>query len=236
MKRLLIIEDDPAIQRGLKIAFEQERYAVETASDGEFGFELAKSKDFDAIILDLMLPSKSGEHICRDLRLAGITTPILMLTSKSDELDKVVGFKVGADDYVTKPFSIHELKARIEAILRRVDSAKSSLGEKLPKTAPEEFAFSDVVICFRKQEVKKAGKELKLSVKEFEILKFLIEHEGEVVSRETLLREVWGYRTAVPTTRTVDNYILSLRKKLECDAAHPKHLLTVHTSGYKFVR
>lgn len=235
MKRLLIIEDDPTIQRGLKIALEKEFYHVETAADGEFGFELAKVKDFDLIILDLMLPSKNGEDICRDLRRAGVATPIVMLTSKSDEFDKVVCFKLGADDYVTKPFSIHELKARIEAILRRSQFVKAD-DEKTHQKSIEEICFADVVIDFRKQQAKKGNKDIKLSAKEFEILKFLAENEGKVVSREELLREVWGYKTGVPNTRTVDNYILSLRKKLEPDAAQPKHLLTVHTSGYKFVR
>lgn len=236
MKRVLIIEDDPAIQRGLKIALEKESYHIETAADGEFGFELAKAKDFDLIVLDLMLPSKNGEDICRDLRSAGVTTPIVMLTSKSDEFDKVVCFKLGADDYVTKPFSVRELKARIEAILRRAQYAQSALRDASSQKSLEEARFADVVIHFRKQEAKKGDKDIKLSAKEFEILKFLVENEGEVISRERLLREVWGYKTGVPTTRTVDNYILSLRKKLEPDAANPKHLLTVHTSGYKFVR
>jgi DNA-binding response OmpR family regulator len=226
MYRILIIEDDPAILKGLQASLEEEHYHILTQSDGEKGYQLAQRENLDLIILDLMLPSKNGEDICRDLRHKGIEIPILMLTSKSDELNKVLGLELGADDYVTKPFSIRELKARIKAHLRRGSDRKKKV---------EVLSFSDVHIDFRKQEATKQNKPLKLSAKEFEIMQLLIQHEGEVVTRDLLLNEVWGYEI-FPTTRTVDNYILNLRKKIEDDPANPKHLLTLHKSGYKFVK
>jgi DNA-binding response OmpR family regulator len=226
MYRILIIEDDPAILKGLQASLEEEHYRILTQSDGEKGYQLAQRENLDLIILDLMLPSKNGEDICRDLRRKGVEIPILMLTSKSDELNKVLGLELGADDYVTKPFSIRELKARIKAHLRRGSDRKKQV---------EVLSFSDVHIDFRKQEATKQNKPLKLSAKEFEIMQLLVQHEGEVVTRDLLLNEVWGYEI-FPTTRTVDNYILNLRKKIENDPADPKHLLTMHKSGYKFVK
>jgi DNA-binding response OmpR family regulator len=226
MYRILIIEDDPAILKGLQASLEEEHYSILTQSDGEKGYQLAQRENLDLIILDLMLPSKNGEDICRDLRRKGVEIPILMLTSKSDELNKVLGLELGADDYVTKPFSIRELKARIKAHLRRGSDRKKQV---------EVLSFSDVHIDFRKQEATKQNKPLKLSAKEFEIMQLLVQHEGEVVTRDLLLNEVWGYEI-FPTTRTVDNYILNLRKKIENDPADPKHLLTMHKSGYKFVK
>jgi DNA-binding response OmpR family regulator len=172
------------------------------------------------------LPGKDGMEICRELRKDGINTPILMLTSKKEEMDKVLGLELGADDYVTKPFSVRELKARVKALLRRKAEIKKDL---------EEYSFGSIHIDFKKQEAMKKNKHLKLSSREFEILKYLILHEGEVVTRDMLLDDVWGYEN-FPTTRTVDNYILSLRKKIEENPSKPKHLLTVHTSGYKFVK
>ncbi len=224
MKRILIIEDDMAIAHGLEEALQQEHYSVVTAASGEKGEAIARHENIDLILLDLLLPDRNGEEICRNLRQVGIQTPILMLTSKKTELDKVVGFESGADDYMTKPFSIRELIARVKALLRRHVEMKKDI---------EDYSFGDVEIDFKKQEATRRKKHLDLSSREYQILKYLIQHEGEVVTREMLLNEVWGYET-FPTTRTVDNYILNLRKKIEDDPSKPKHLITVHTAGYKF--
>lgn len=226
MRSMLIIEDDPAILRGLKESFEQENYRVLTAQDGLKGFEMAKRENIDIVILDLMLPGMNGQDVCRELRSAGVSTPILMLTSKKHEMDKVLGLELGADDYVTKPFSLRELHARVKALLRRKTD--------LPKDI-DEYSFGSVHIDFKKREAWKNKKPVKLSLREYEVLKFLIRHAGEVVTRHQLLDEVWGY-DVFPTTRTVDNYILSLRKKLEANPAEPKHILTIHTAGYKFIQ
>ena len=226
MKRILIIEDDPAILKGLEASLHDEHYDVVSASDGEKGYQMAKRENIDLIILDVMLPNKNGQDVCRDLRRDGINTPILMLTSKKQEMDKVLGLELGADDYVTKPFSIRELHARIKALLRRKAELKKDI---------DECSFGDVYVDFKKQEATKKSKPLKLSAKEFEILKYFVLHEGEVVTRDMLLDDVWGYET-FPTTRTVDNYVLTLRKKIEANPTKPKHLLTVHTAGYKFVK
>jgi two-component system alkaline phosphatase synthesis response regulator PhoP len=226
MKRILVIEDDSAIAKGLVTALEEEHYSVSIAADGEKGYETAKRENYDLIILDIMLPNKNGMDVCRDLRKDGIHAPILMLTSKKEEMDKVLGLEFGADDYVTKPFSVRELKARVKALLRRKAEIKKDM---------EEYSFGSVHVDFKKQEAVKKNKQLKLSSKEYEILKYFIIHEGEVVTRDMLLDGVWGYEN-FPTTRTVDNYILSLRKKIEDTPSKPKHLLTVHTSGYKFVK
>jgi DNA-binding response OmpR family regulator len=224
MKRILIIEDDSSILKGLQAGLAQEHYDIQTATDGEAGYERASEESFDLILLDLMLPAKNGLEICRDLRKTGINTPIIMLTSKKEEIDKVLGLEIGADDYVTKPFSLRELDARMKAVLRRFEQ-----GAKKHDT----YAFDDIRINFIKFEAFKKDALLKLSSREFEILRFFIDHEGELVTRDMLLDEVWGY-DIFPTTRTVDNYILNLRKKIEDDPAHPKHLLTVYKAGYKF--
>lgn len=226
MKRILVVEDDPAILKGLVTSLEEEHYEVFTATDGEKGYQLGKKENIDLIILDIMLPGKNGQEVCRDLRKDKVNTPILMLTSKKQEMDKVLGLELGADDYVTKPFSIRELQARIKALLRRKSEVKNEI---------EEFSFGTVHADFKKQEATKKRKPLKLSAKEFEILKYFAQREGEVVTREKLLDDVWGYEN-FPTTRTVDNYILSLRKKIEDNPSKPKHLITVHTAGYKFVQ
>ncbi len=226
MRRILVIEDDPAILRGLETSLREQHYAVRAATSGRKGLQIARSENIDLIILDLILPDMDGEDVCRELRSEGIGTPILMLTSKKDELDKVVGLEIGADDYVTKPFSIRELHARIRALLRRS-------GE--PARGLVEYTFGNVHVDFRKQEVTRHQQPVRLSVKEFKILEYLIAHEGEVVTRNQLLDQVWGY-DVFPSTRTVDNYILSLRKKLEENPSRPVHFLTVHTAGYKFVR
>ena len=226
MKRILVIEDDPAIQAGLVASLEEEHYEVLAASDGEKGYQMGKRENIDLIILDLMLPNKNGQDVCRDLRKEGVNTPIIMLTSKREEMDKVLGLELGADDYVTKPFSIRELHARIKALLRRKGELKKEV---------EECSFGNVHLDFKKQEAMKGKKPLKLSTKEFEILRYFVQHESEVITRQMMLDDVWGYES-FPTTRTVDNYILTIRKKIEDNPSKPKHLLTVHTAGYKFVK
>jgi len=225
MKRILIVEDDSAIRLGLSESLTEDGYDVITAEDGTDGAKKAQSPAIDLIILDIMLPGKNGLDVCRELRAANINTLVMMLTSKNEEIDKVLGLEVGADDYMTKPFSIRELKARIKALLRRAGELKTGI---------DVVTFGDVRIDFAKQEAVKGSVALKLSTKEFQILKFFSEHEGKVVTRDMLLDSVWGYNS-FPTTRTVDNYILSLRKKIEDIPAEPKYLVTVHTSGYKFV-
>jgi len=224
VKKILVIEDDVALASGLADSLECEHYEVETSFDGEEGLRKAKKKNIDLILLDLMLPSMNGEEICKGLRNEGINTPIIMLTSKKEEANKILGLELGADDYVTKPFSLLELKARIKAILRR--KAERKMNEN-------EFTFGSVRINFKKHEVTKKEKRLKFTEREFRLLRYFIEHRGEVVTRDVLLDEVWGYES-YPTTRTVDNYILSIRHKIEDVPSKPKFILTIHTAGYKF--
>lgn len=226
MKQILIIEDDPAIRIGMKETLTAEGYSVQEAETGIKGFEIASKKEFDLILLDLILPGKDGIEVCKDLRHLGVKTPIIMVTSRKDEIDKILGLEIGADDYVTKPFSIRELLARVKALIRRstFETGKT-----------EEVNFADLKINFKKQEMFKGINPVRLSATEYRILHYFIEHEGEVISRDKFLDEVWGY-DSFPTTRTVDNYILSLRKKIEDDPANPKHLLTIHKVGYKFVK
>ena len=225
MKKILVVEDDAAIRNGLEEILGTEHYQVLTAPNGTQALALGKKENLDVIILDLGLPDINGEDVCQQLRDAGVPTPILMLTSKSQEMDKVLGLEKGADDYMTKPFSVRELLARLRALLRRDHGMKKDL---------EEYSFGRAVIDFKKQECQVSGKAVKLSVREYAVLKYLILHEGEVVTRDMLLNDVWGYEQ-FPTTRTVDNYILALRKKLEGKTTTPQHILTVHTAGYKFV-
>jgi DNA-binding response OmpR family regulator len=227
MKRILIIEDDRAILRGLKDNLEYDKYDVLTATDGEQGYCLIQEKKPDLIILDLMLPKMSGYELCRKVREEGLTTPILMLTARGEEVDRVLGLDLGADDYVTKPFSVPELLARIRAILRRVQ--RSKIGP-----LPNELRFGKVVIDFKRFEAHRADKVLNMSRKEFGILRLLAARGGEVVTRDELLDEVWGYEQ-YPTTRTVDNHIALLRSKFEENPSKPRHLLTVHGVGYKLV-
>jgi len=226
MKRILIVEDDLAISRGLTDALREEHYEVVTEEDGEKGYKFAQNENIALIILDLMLPSKNGIEICTDLRKKGINTPILILTSKKEEMDKVLGLEIGADDYVTKPFSVRELMARIKALLRRKQEIVKDI---------EEYAFGAVQIDFKKQVASKNNKPIDLSTTEFKILKYFIEHEGEVVTRDNLLDKVWGF-DVFPTSRTVDNYILSIRKQIEENPSEPNHLITVPKAGYKFVK
>lgn len=226
MKKILIIEDDPAVAEGLKAAIMQEHYEVILESTGERGFKKAKEEMIDLIILDLVLPDRDGIDICRSLRKDGVNIPVLMLTGKKEEIDKVVGLEIGADDYMTKPFSIKELIARIHALLRRSSSIIKEI---------EEYSFGDIYLNFKKHEAYKNGSVIQLSAMEFKLLKYFAQHEGEAISRDQLLDDVWGYEQ-FPTTRTVDNYILLLRKKIENDPSNPKYIITLHKAGYKFVK
>ena len=225
MSLILAIEDDPAILRGLADNLRFESYEVVTATDGESGLKLIREKHPDLIILDLMLPKLSGYEVCRKVRAEGVQTPILMLTARGEEADRVLGLDLGADDYVAKPFSIRELLARIRAILRRSQPARAAI---------EQLRFDDVAVNFVSYEATKGGAAVEMTPKEFSVLRLLASRPGEVVTRDELLNEVWGYEN-YPTTRTVDNHIASLRAKLERDAANPQHLRTVHGVGYKFV-
>ena len=222
---ILLVEDEEGLVFTLTDRLESEGYKVTAARDGEQGLSIGLNNSFDVIILDIMLPKKNGLDVCRDLRQKGITTPILMLTAKGETVDKVVGLKLGADDYLTKPFEVIELLARIEALLRR-----SSI--VVPKTF-ETYSFSDVEIDFRRAVVTKNMQNVELSAMEFKLLQYLIEHRGEALKRDELLDEVWGY-DAMPTTRTVDVHIAWLRQKLEDNPRYPQFIQTVHGFGYKF--
>jgi DNA-binding response OmpR family regulator len=226
MKKILVIEDDAAILKGLEESLRLESYNVISCGDGEEGYKKAKKEKVDLIMLDIILPNKSGIDICRDLRRDKIETPILMLTSKKEEVDKVLGLEIGADDYVTKPFSIRELHARIKALLRRSTEVVSEI---------EELSFGKVRVDFKKHEALKNKKKIEMTVMEFKILKYFAQREGLVITREMLLDEVWGFEN-FPTTRTVDNFILSLRKHIEENPSTPKHLITIHKAGYKFIK
>lgn len=225
MSRILVVEDDPAILRGLADNLSFESYEVLTATDGELACALIREQKPDLIILDLMLPRLSGYEVCRRVRGEGVTTPIVMLTARGEETDRILGLDLGADDYVTKPFSVRELMARVRALLRRAQGHGRM---------PDELRFDDVAVDFRRYEARKGAVPLDMTRKEFGVLRLLAARAGEVITRDELLNEVWGYE-ATPTTRTVDNHIASLRAKVETNAAQPRHLLTVHGVGYKWV-
>ncbi|MFY9226012.1 MAG: response regulator transcription factor [Blastocatellia bacterium] len=224
-KRILLVEDELGLVLTLTDRLVSEGYQVEDARDGDAAFKLATSENFDLIILDVMLPRKNGFDVCRDLRQQGISVPIIMLTARGQVVDKVVGLKLGADDYVTKPFEMMELLARIEALLRRAPTTEAP--------SSEIYQFGGVRVDFRSAEVSKDGQVLELSAKEFKLLKHLIEHRGQILSRDDLLDEVWGYN-AMLSTRTVDVHVAWLRQKLETNVRHPQYILTVHGLGYKF--
>ena len=224
MTRILIVEDDPAMAVALRDGFEFEQYQVEMASDGLEGARLANAGGFDLMILDVMLPKQSGLDVCKELRANGNRTPIIMLTARGQEIDKIVGLKLGADDYVTKPFSFMELLARVEAIIRRFSKV----------TPDDEVAFGNVRLDFRTYQATRESQPLDLTPREFHILRYFIEHANEVVSREALLNHVWGYDSSA-FTRTVDTHMARLRQKIEPTPADPRHLITVHRVGYKFV-
>jgi two-component system alkaline phosphatase synthesis response regulator PhoP len=226
-KRLLLVEDEPGLVLTLTDRLTSEGYQVASARDGEAGLQQALNSAFDLIILDVMLPRKNGFDVCRDLRQQNVTTPVLMLTARGLVVDKVVGLKLGADDYLTKPFEMIELLARLEALLRRAPAGVAPISHEV-------YQFADIKIDFRRAEVERAGATLELSAKEFHLLRYFIEHREATISRDELLNGVWGY-DAMPTTRTVDVHVAWLRQKLEPNPKHPQYILTVHGMGYKFV-
>jgi DNA-binding response OmpR family regulator len=223
--RILIIEDEPAMVAGLRDNFEYEGYEVISAEDGVSGLERVFADDPDLVVLDVMMPRMSGLEVCKQVKARRPSVPIIMLTARGQEIDKVVGLELGADDYVTKPFSIRELMARVKAVLRRVSQQVS---------APAVYRFGDVDVNIRGNEVRRAGKPVELSTKEFALLAYFIAHPAETLSRDRLLDEVWGYEN-YPNTRTVDTHIVHLRQKLEPNPEEPRFIVTVHGSGYKFV-
>jgi len=225
VKTILVIEDDVSILRGLKDNLEYDGYAVITETNGERGLHAALSKNADLILLDIMLPGMNGYEICRRVKKGKPDVPVIMITARGSEMDKVSGLDIGADDYITKPFSIPELLARIRAVLRRTSPASMAI---------DRYDFGKVTIDFRKLQAFREKREVKLSTKEFEIIKYFITHEGEAVHRHDLLDAVWGYE-AMPTTRTVDNFILDLRKKLEDNPSKPVHIISIRDVGYKFL-
>jgi len=225
VKEILIIEDDISILRGLKDNLTFEGYQVHTVGDGQEGLQMALEQHFDLLLLDLMLPGMNGYEICRRIKKEKPELPVIMLTARGSEMDKIAGLDIGADDYLTKPFSIPELLARIRAVLRRAKPGNDQL---------ESYSFANVTLDFKKYRAIINDTEIKLSSKEFSIMKYFVEHEGEVVQREDLLEAVWGY-DVTPDTRTVDNFILDLRKKLEEIPSNPKHIVSVRGAGYKFI-
>jgi len=221
--RILIADDEPEIVRGLEDNLRFEGYQTVSATNGQDAIALALSDAPDLVLLDIMMPRMSGWDVCRELRRRGVDVPVIMLTARGAEVDRVLGLELGADDYVTKPFSLRELLARVRAVLRRPG----------PRQKFEEFAFGDVRVRPRGRQVFKAGREVRMTRKEFDLLVFLVEHRGEVITRERLLDEVWGYER-FPTTRTVDTHVLKLRRKFEADPDRPRWILTVHGQGYRF--
>ncbi|MGD9904609.1 MAG: response regulator transcription factor [Vicinamibacterales bacterium] len=229
--RLLLVEDEPGLQLTLSDRLIAEGYAVETAGDGELGLARATTEPFDLIVLDVMLPRRDGFDVCRTLRQRGIATPILMLTARGQVVDRVVGLKLGADDYLTKPFEPIELLARIEALLRRAPAA--SLAAPAGTSGGARYVFHQFVMDVRKAEVTRDGEPVELSAKEFQLLRYFLEHRGATVSRDELLHQVWGYQNT-PSTRTVDVHVAWLRQKLEPNPKVPQLIVTVHGLGYKF--
>jgi two-component system alkaline phosphatase synthesis response regulator PhoP len=224
MSKVLIVEDNQAMETALRDGFQYEGFEVLVARDGEEGLRLATEGEPDLIILDVMLPKMNGLDVCKKIRSDGNSVPIIILTARGQEIDKVLGLKLGADDYVTKPFSFMELMARVEAVLRRSSGMAAQF---------ESYAFGSVSVNFKKLEAKKDGQDVPLSQREFKLLKYLIERRGQVVGREELLDAVWGYEH-IPFTRTVDVHVAKLRKKLEDNPGDPQYIITVHRAGYKF--
>jgi two-component system alkaline phosphatase synthesis response regulator PhoP len=224
MPRILVVDDEREIVRGLQDNLRFEGYETLAATSGEEALALAAQQAPDLVILDIMMPRMSGWDVCRELRRRSIDVPVIMLTARGEEADRVQGLELGADDYITKPFSLRELLARVRAVLRRPG----------PRHRVAEFGFDDVRIRLRGRQVYRAGREVRLTRKEFDLLAYLVEHQGEIITRERLLDEVWGYER-FPTTRTVDTHILRLRRKFEVDPDRPARILTVHGQGYRFV-
>jgi two-component system alkaline phosphatase synthesis response regulator PhoP len=225
MNKILIIEDEESVLMALEIDLKIEGYAVSSAKDGVTGLNMAREVGYDLVILDIMLPEMNGFEVCKQLRQSGITTPVLMLTAKSQEIDKVLGLELGADDYVTKPFSPRELRARVNALLRRANQTQVQI---------EKYQFGNVEIDFKKYEAVKRGKVAYLTALEFSILHFLIKNKDQVVSRDSILDEVWGKDVFV-YPRTVDTHIANLRKKIEDNPENPVYIIGVRGVGYKFI-
>ena len=225
--RILIIEDEPDLLRGLEMNLTAEGFECSTASRGDTGVEKALRERPELILLDIMLPGMNGLDVCRELRRKGFEAPIIMLTAKAEEVDRVVGLEIGADDYVTKPFGIRELLARIRVRLRRHTPAAA-------EESDTKLRFGNVTVDFHTHEVHRAGERVDLTAKELDVLRLLAKHRGEIVTRDLLLDKVWGYES-YPTTRTVDNHILRLRQKLEADPSNPRHILSIYGEGYKFI-
>lgn len=224
-KKILIVEDEPGILVSLRDEFESDGYAVCTAESGDKALEMAKKQNPDLIILDIMLPVLDGYEVCKRLRMEGNTTPIIMLTVRDKEVDKVLGLELGADDYVTKPFSLRELTARVKALFRRAEERTKDIAS---------YSFGNIKLDFRKYEATKKGKKLDLTPLEFRMLKLFIEKKGQVISRDDFLDHIWGEENVSVSFRTVDSHIANIRKKIEDDPSHPKHILSLRSVGYKF--
>ena len=222
--KVAVVDDDNGVRRAIALHLKSEGFDVYEATNGEEGLELIQKECPDVIILDVMMPEKDGLQTCKELRSSGISTPLILLTARSSEVDKVLGLDLGADDYLAKPFSIIELVARVKALARRGKTTRQV----------DKVHFANVVVDFKAYKAERDAQPLDLSAREYRLLRYLIAKAGSVVSRDELLDEVWGYNS-YPTTRTVDNHISKLRQKIECDIAEPRHILTVHGVGYKFV-
>jgi len=225
--RILLVEDEPGLVMTLTDRLSKENYDIESAGNGKAALDKLAGSAFDLILLDIMLPFSSGLEVCQDLRRRGMKTPILMLTAKSQVVDKVIGLKLGADDYLTKPFEMIELLARVEALLRRAAPQEH-------RASTDKFQFGDILVNFRTTEVFRAGKPVKVSAREFKLLRYFIENVGTTISREELLNAVWGYNAMV-FTRTVDVHVAWLRQKIEPDPRHPRYIHTLYGLGYRFI-
>jgi two-component system, OmpR family, alkaline phosphatase synthesis response regulator PhoP len=226
-RRILLIEDEPTLSLLLRERLEREGYGVAACTDGEQGLAQAIGGTFDLLLLDIKLPGRNGFDVCRELRRRSVNVPVLMLTARGDVNDRVKGLKMGADDYLVKPFEVVELLARMEALLRRANNVPPQLIDPL-------FCFANVTVDLRKEEVFRDGSPIELTAREFGLLRYFVSHPDERISRETLLKQVWGYQ-GLPNTRTVDVHVSQLRQKLESNPKVPRHILTAHRSGYKFV-
>lgn len=226
MSYILIVEDEPSMRMGLEDNLSYEGYRIDSAADGHTGLSKIREQAYDLLILDVMLPGTSGFDICKTIRKEGIRTPVIMLTARGEEIDKVLGLELGADDYITKPFGIRELLARIKAVLRR---------DQFQEKKSDRMRIGRLLVDFTSYVATEKGDNIKMSHKEFEILKYLSEHPNQTVSRFDMLEHIWGYEDEQPTTRTVDNFIVKLRQKIEPDSRDPSVILTVHGIGYKMI-
>jgi DNA-binding response OmpR family regulator len=226
MTKILLVEDEPKMQQVVKDNLELEGYEVDVSGDGKEGLQKLLDNSYSLVLLDVMLPNMSGFDVCRKAREKGISTPVIFLTAKGEEIDKVLGLELGADDYITKPFGLRELLARTKAVLRRFEGSAGGPGEKM--------LLGSVEVDFKSYTAVRAGKSLDMTPKEFELLKFLWQHRNQTVTRDQLLKNVWGYDETL-STRTIDNFILKLRQKIEDNPAKPKHIVTLHGVGYKLI-